>query len=120
MPRVSLRCRLLPRPQRFPDATVSVCVPEAPAPRLLFACFFSLPRWNGEAGGDWSGRKPVPQVGLAEDTASVTVFPGPSLWERLGVFTPSRFCTHCGTFLRSPENPARFLEEMSREVSGTP
>ena len=38
-PRVSLRCRLLPRPQRFPDATVSVCVPEAPAPRLLFACF---------------------------------------------------------------------------------
>lgn len=74
-PRVSLRCRLLPRPQCFPDATVSVCVLEAPAPRLTFACFFSLPRWNGEAGGDWGARKPVPQAALAEDTASSTVFP---------------------------------------------
>ena len=46
--------------------------------------------------------------------------PGPSLWGRLAVFTPSRFCTHCGIVLRSPENPARFLEETSREVLGTP
>ena len=118
-PRVSLRCRLLPRPQRFPDATVSVRVLEAPAPRP-FACFFSLPGWNGEAAGDWSGRKQVPQVALTEDTASSTVFPGPSLWGRLGVFTPSRFCTHCGPFSDLLRTRPGFWRKRAGRCQGPP